>query len=71
MSKPRTPRRLEIERRLVLFYANRPMMIAQELGVSKGYIHEIAREMKETPHAHSTVRAAPQEGNSKPLVKGP
>jgi hypothetical protein len=71
MSKPRTSRRLEIERRLALFYANRPMMIAQELGVSKSYIHEIAREMRETPHAHSTARATAQEGDSKPLVKGP
>jgi hypothetical protein len=66
------PRRLEIERRLALFHANRPKVIARELGCSMAWICEISKKMKRgNQRANSSARTTPQEGNSKPLVKGP
>lgn len=41
------PKRLEIERRLTLFQANRPTVIAREMGVSLSWICEISQKMKE------------------------
>ena len=38
--RPDTLRRLEILRRLRLFYANRPKVIALELGCSLSFIHK-------------------------------
>ena len=49
-----TSKRLEIERRLVLFQANRPKKIARELGVSAGYVHEVGWKMKEKNKQSST-----------------
>lgn len=36
------PRRLEIERRLALFHANRPRVIALELGCSVSWVNDVS-----------------------------
>jgi hypothetical protein len=70
MTFPRTPRRLEIERRLALFHANRPKVIARDLGVSVGYVAEISNQMREASDANPAARRATQEGDVKHLGKG-
>jgi hypothetical protein len=45
------PRRLEIEHRLALFQANRPRVIARELGVSIAWICEISKSVADARRA--------------------
>ena len=64
------PRRLEIERRLALFHANRPVKIARELGVSVQWVNDISQMMQESARANPSPRRAPQEGHPQHLGKG-
>jgi hypothetical protein len=53
------PRRLEIERRLALFHANRPRVIARELGVSTAWVNDVSLMMR-------AARVRAQRGEKRP-----
>lgn len=45
------PRRIEIEHRLALFHANRPRVIARELGCSVAWVNDISLMMLDAGRA--------------------
>lgn len=71
------PRRIEIERRLALFHANRPRVIARELGVSLAWICEISAKVKDAAYGGrgasgekvGTARTPPQSGRNRGSVR--